>query len=210
MAIAWVGVAIPTIAIAAAADGGATITFRKVFKTSYPEYVEIKVSQSGTGTYDIRALDEEASPQPFEVGSTLAQRIFELGSRLHNFQGVKLDVRRRIAYLGEKSFRYENRGETHEVKFNYTLDEAATQLVNIFEGLTRQELDLSDVKRTMRYDRLGVNDSLVQIETDLNNKLLPEPERLLPALDQLAADEKYLDLARQRARTLAGRIRGSR
>jgi len=40
--------------------------------------------------------------------------------------------------------------------------------------------------------------------------LIPEPERLLALLDQLAADEKYLDIARQKARTLAGRIRNPR
>ena len=28
----------------------ATITFRKIFKSSYPEFVEIKVSDSGSGT----------------------------------------------------------------------------------------------------------------------------------------------------------------
>jgi hypothetical protein len=59
----------------------------------------------------------------------------------------------------------------------------------------------------MRYDRLGVNDVLQQIEQDYNNKLFPEPERLLPALDQLAGDSKFIDIARQRARALASRIR---
>jgi hypothetical protein len=61
----------------------------------------------------------------------------------------------------------------------------------------------------MRYDHLGVNDVLLQIERDYNNKLLPEPERLLPALDQLAADDKLIDLARSRARALATRIRAT-
>ncbi len=186
---------------------GATITFRKVFKTSYPEFVEIKVSDAGSGTFDIRGLDEEPSPQPFQMGPELSQRIFGLAGKLHNFQGVDLAVHRRIANLGEKTFRYEKGGETHEVTFNYTLDDSATRLLNIFEGFTKQEMDLSDLQRTMRYDRLGVNDVLGQIETDYNNKLLPEPQRLLAALDQVSADDKFIDMARQRARTLASRIR---
>jgi len=128
---------------------------------------------------------------------------------LHNFQGVDLDIHRRIANLGEKTFRYDKGSETYEVKFNYTLDDSASQLTAIFEGLARQTTDLSDLERTMRYDRLGVNDVLQQIEQDYNNKLFPEPERLLPALDQLAGDQKFIDIARQRARALAGRIRAS-
>jgi hypothetical protein len=186
-----------------------TITYRKIFKSSYPEFVEIKLNESGHGTFDIRQLDEAAGPQPFEIDASLAGKIFALAAKLHNFQGVDLDIHRRIANLGEKSFRYDKGGETHEVKFNYTLDDSASQLAVIFEGLARQTTDLSDLQRTMRYDRLGVNDVLQQIEQDYNNKLFPEPERLLPALDQLAADDKFIDIARQRSRSLAGRIRAS-
>lgn len=187
-----------------------TITFRKIFKTSYPEFVEIKLEQNGTGTYDIRDLDEEASPQPLEIGPPLAQRVFALAAKLHNFQGVDLDVHRRIANLGEKTFIFEKPGETHQVTFNYTIDDSATQLLNIFEGIARQQMDLANLQRVMRYDRLGVNDSLAQLETDYNSKLLPEPERLLPALDQIAAGDKFIDLARNRARVLASKIRASR
>ncbi len=191
------------------APAGATITFRKVFKTSYPEFIEIKVDESGAGTFDIRQLDEQANPQPFKIGQPMAQRIFELAGRLRNFQGEDLNVHHRLANLGQKTFRYEKGGEAHETTFNYTLDPNATQLLAIFEGISRQEGDLSDLHRTMQYDRLGVNDVLAQIESDYNGKLLPDPELLLPALDQLAADEKYLEIARQRARALASRIRTS-
>ena len=61
----------------------------------------------------------------------------------------------------------------------------------------------------MRYDRLGVNDVLQTISADYDHKLLPEPERLLPALDQIGADEKFIDIARQKARALATRIRSA-
>jgi hypothetical protein len=192
-----------------AASPDATITFRKIFKTSFPEFVEIKVKGSGSGTYDIRQLDDDPSPQPFEISAALAQKIFDLAGKLHDFQGVDLEVHRRLANLGEKTFRYEKGGENHETTFNYTLDPTATELLGVFEGLSRQESDLSDLARTMRYDRLGVNDVVVQIEADYGNKQLPEPERFLTLLDQLAADTKFIDIARDRARTLAGRIRSS-
>jgi len=192
-----------------AARGDATITFRKVFKSSYPEFVEIKVKQNGAGTYDIRQLDDDASPQPLEIGAPLAQKIFDLADKLHDFQGVDLEVHRRLANLGDKTFRYEKGGETHEATFNYTLDPTAAQLLAVFENLTRQEMDLADLQRTMRYDRLGVNDVVLQVQGDYDSKQLPEPERFLPLLDQLAADQKFIDIARDRARTLAGRIRAS-
>jgi len=48
---------------------------------------------------------------------------------------------------------------------------------------------------------------LLQFESDLNRGLMPEPQRLIPLLDQISSDTKFVDIARQRARTLADRIR---
>ncbi len=192
-----------------ATSGDAAITFRKVFKSSYPEFVEIKIGQKGSGTFDIRQLDEDANPQPFQIAAPLVQKIFDLAGKLHDFQGVDLEVHRRLANLGDKTFRYEKGGEAHETSFNYTLDANASELLGIFENLTRQESDLSDLERAVRYDRLGVNDVVLQIQADYDNKQLPEPERFLALLDQLASDQKFIDIARDRARTLAGRIRSS-
>jgi hypothetical protein len=190
------------------APGGPTIIYTKVFKGSTPEYVEIRLGTDGHGTADVRQADESADPQPFAVSAALAQKIFSLVADLHNFQGVDLDVHRKIAYLGQKTLRYENGSQANEVRFNYTTDPTGSKLVQIFEGLGRQQEDLSDLERMMRYDKLGVNDALNNIQADVENKVLPEPESLLGPLDKLASDERYLEIARTKARTLAERIRG--
>jgi hypothetical protein len=189
--------------------GNATVTFRKVFKSSYPEYVEIKITDAGAGTFDIRQLSEESTPHAMHLDAALVQTIFDLAGKLHNFDGVDLEIHRRIANLGEKTFGYDRGGESHSVTFNYTLNHDALQLLNIFEGLARQQTDLSDLDRTMRYDPLGVNDVLMQLQKDYDNKLLPEPSAFLPSLDRLAADQHFIDIARDRARKLAARIRSA-
>jgi hypothetical protein len=190
--------------------GDASITFRKVFKSSYPEFVEIKISESGSGTFDIRQLDEDANPQAFQITADTAHKAFDLAAKLHDFDGLDLEVHHRIANLGQKTFHYEKGSEVHEVTFNYTLDPNANALLSLFEGLSREEMELSDLQRTMRYDHLGVNDVLIQIESDYNAKLLPEPERFLPIFNQLADDQKFINIARDRARDLANRIQGGK
>jgi len=196
-------------ALLARAAEGPTVTFRKIFKSSYPEFVEIKVNQSGAGTTDIRQLSDDPSPQPLQIDPALAQKIFDLAAKLHNFDGIDLEMHRRIANLGQKTFTYQSGAETHSVTFNYTVDQSAQQLLDIFENLSREQTDLSDLQRTMRFDRLGVNDVLAQIEKDYDHNLLPDPKRFLPALDQLAGDDHYVNIARERARALASRIRTS-
>ncbi len=213
-ALAFFACAFAAMVLVTRADAGvpaasATVTFRKIFKSSYPEYVEIKISDSGTGTFDIRQLNEESNPRSMHLDASLVQTIFDLAAKLHYFDGVDLEMHRRIANLGEKTFGYDRGTESHHVTFNYTLNRDAAQLLNIFESLARQQTDLSDLDRTMRYDPLGVNDVLIQVQKDLDNKLLPEPAQFLPSLDRLAADSHFIDIARDRARKLAARIRSS-
>ena len=194
---------------AEAAPGGATITYRRVFKGSTPELIEIKINDGGKATFEIRQLDDDPDPEPFEVGSTVQNKVFELAGDLKHFAIPSLDIQKKIANLGEKTFRYENGADVHETSFNYTLNPSAAQLMQIFEGLAKQQEDLVLLQRSAKYDRLGVNDALMQFEADMERKTLPEPERFLAILDQIAADSHFIDIARSRARALAQRIRSS-
>ena len=198
------------VCAASSATAHAKLSYRRIFKSSSPEFIEIGVREdTDAATYEIRQLDEDPGAAPFEVGSALRQKMFELADQLNHFQGQDLDVHRRIANLGEKTFRWDQGSEVHETKFNYTLNSAATQLMQIFEGLARQQELVMLLERRMKYDRLGINDALLQLESDLNHKLLPEPQRALPALDQIAGDSRFVEIGRQRARALAERIRHS-
>lgn len=202
------GLAWLMVPAASANPGGATITYRRVFKGSNPEFIEIKVSDQKC-TYDIRQLDEDADPEAIDVGPGVQKQIFDLAAQLKNFAVPSLDIQKKIANLGQKTLRYENGAEVHETSFNYTTNATANQLMQIFEGLAKQQQDLVLLQRQAKFDRLGVNDALLQFESDMDHRLLPEPERLLPILDQIAADSHYLEIARTRARGLAERIRNS-
>lgn len=183
-----------------------TITFLKVFKSSTPEYVEIRIDRQGAGTYDIRQLDDTSRPEPCTVSPALAAKIFSLADELHDFNGVQLDVRRRVANLGEKTFRYDNGSESHQVTFNYTLDHHANELLEIFEGLSLQLQYVAELQRSMRYDPLGLNDVLTRLQSDLHQGLLADPAGLVPILRQISANQRFLDIARQRAELIANTI----
>jgi hypothetical protein len=190
-----------------ASDSGPALTFTQVFKSSYPEYIQIIVDQEGKGTWDIRQLDDQPSPQPLQIDVALAQKMFALAANLHDFQGADLDVHRRIANLGTKTFEYKNGAAENQVTFNFTNNPDAQQLQAIFDGLERQELDLSDMQRVVRYDHLGVNDVILRVQNDVKRKLIPEPAALLPALDEIASNNDLIDMSRQRARAIAEQIR---
>jgi hypothetical protein len=194
--------------VLASGPNGSVFTYRRIFKSSTPEFIEIKVNEnSDTGSYEIRQLDEDPGATPFQISPTMRARIFQLAAQLNNFKGLDLDVHRKIANLGAKTFRWEHGSEAYEVTFNYTVNPDATQLLQICEGLARQQELIDLLQRRMKYDRLGVNDALMELETDFTKGVLPEPTRVLPLLDQISGDSRFLEIARQRARALAERIR---
>jgi hypothetical protein len=191
-----------------APSGSAVFTYRRIFKSSTPEFIEIKIDEnSDKATYEIRQLEEDPGATPFEVSSTLRQKIFELITQLSYFNHIDLDIHRKIANLGEKTFRWERGSESHEVTFNYTVNPAASHLLQICEGLARQQELVEILQRRIKYDRLGVNDALLELDADLSKGVLPEPQRLLPLLDQISGDYRFVEIARQRARALAERVR---
>ena len=191
-----------------AAPAGGVFTYRRVFKSSVPEFIEIKIPQNGDqSTVEIRQFEDEPGAVTFEIGAPLRSKIFELIGQLGYFKGLDLDVHRKIANLGEKTFEWQSGTENYSVKFNYTLNSAAGQLLQICEGLAREQELIELLERRAKYDRLGVNDALMQFESDLNKGIIPEPARALPLLDQIAADQRFVEIARQRARSLAERIR---
>ena len=56
--------AIPLCPLFLRAADGATITYRRVFKGSNPEFVEIKTGEDGSASYEIRQLSEDPDRQP--------------------------------------------------------------------------------------------------------------------------------------------------
>jgi hypothetical protein len=201
---------VPTENAHSSPAGSALFTYRRIFKSSTPEFIELKIDEnSDNASYEIRQLEEDPGATPFEISPALRHKIFELVGQLNYFKGIDLEIHRKIANLGEKTFRWERGSEANEVKFNYTVNPAASQLLQICEGLARQQELVEVLQRRMKYDRLGINDALLELETDFSKGVLPEPQRLLPLLDQISADYRFVEIARQRARALAEKIRHS-
>jgi hypothetical protein len=205
LALSAIAAARPTIAA-----GEAVVIYRKVFKGSVPESVEIIISETGKCTYDIRQLAEDPKPQEFEVGQPIRGKIFSLAKELNNFRNQDLDIHRKIANLGAKTFHYEKDGVSYETTYNYTLSTPASQLQQIFEGLSYQQDHLQTLQRTLKYDRLGLYDALGYLQADLENGVIPEPEHLLPVLEQIANDTHVIEIARQRARAITTKIRNAK
>lgn len=182
------------------------MVYSKSFPGSIPAFVEITLDSSGAGTYK-EAADDDADSFKLDAAST--REMFDLAAKLDHFSHP-LESGLKVANMGAKTLRWEDGATKNEVKFNYSLDENAKLLYDWFEKITESQRLLADFKRVVRHDRLGVNEAVVNIQASWEHKRLAPAEQFLPLLDQVAKNEIFMHMARERAAQLAEAIRAAK
>ncbi len=198
----WLGVVIAAVAVGADQP---RVSFTKVFPGSDPAYMGITVDKDGAVTYR-EAKDED--PETFKLEPEVVQAIFDLADKLDHFKRP-LESGLKVARTGDKTFRWENGAETSEAKFNYSTDENARLLQDWFERISETERAMMNLRRAIRFDKLGVNDAVLRVDTAWSQKRLVGREQFLPLLDRVAKNEGFVNLARDRAARLAGDLRAA-
>ena len=194
-----------TIAAAAWGADPDRIAFTKVFPGSDPAYMAITVDRAGAATYR-EAKDEE--PETFKLEPDVVTAIFALADKLDHFKRP-LESGLKVARTGDKTFRWEGGTSPSEAKFNYSMDENARILQDWFERISESERALMLLRRAIRFDRLGVNDAVLRVDTAWSQKRLVGREQFLPLLDRVAKNEAFVNLARDRAGRLADNLRAT-
>jgi hypothetical protein len=180
------------------------ITYSKSFPGSVPAYVEITVAKDGSSTY--REAADDDSPLRFRLTETEVAEIFALAEKLGWFS-QPLESTLKVAFMGTKVFRFEDGARKQQVSFNFSLVPEAQQLWDWFERIAETELRFITLERTAKYDRLGVNQALLQLQiVQEHNRLVAAPQ-FLPLLDRIAKDQRYMNMARERAASLADLLR---
>jgi hypothetical protein len=200
--------ALAVMAPEARADAApAKVVFTKSFPGSTPAWFSITVDQTGAAEYREDPKDE--SPITFHLSDSDAGQIFELAAKLDYFKR-KLESPAKVARMGDKTLHYEKGGESGETTFNYTEDVDGRAITDWFERISETERHLLELERVVKYDKLGVNDAILQLEITLDRKRLVAPEQFLPMLNRVIKNESFMHQARQRAANLVDQIRNSK
>lgn len=190
-------------------DSPATLTYTKVMKGSVPEYTSITVDANGNGTYDGRQLDESPKPRPLKLSPETTETLFHLAAALDDFRSIRLESKKHVANMGLKTFIYRHGGQENKVTFNYTRKKRALQLLTAFEGIADVEQHIGTLEYSSRYDVLGLPSALNRVESDLDDKVLVDPQLMVPILEKIAGNSQYLHIAQVRAADILRRIQGS-
>jgi hypothetical protein len=191
-------------AVTAAVTEVPRLEYTKFFKGSVPEYVAITIEKSGQVTYKEAADDER--PIRFQLPSDQVSELFALAGKLDHFTRP-LESPVKVAHMGIKTFRIEDGATKGEVKFNYSDDPDARELADRFERITETEQNFINLERTVKFDKLGVNQALLQVQITYEKKRLIAPEQFLPLLDRVIKNESFMHMSRERASSLADLFR---
>jgi hypothetical protein len=186
------------------AQSNPRIVYTKSFPGSVPAYIGITLDSTGACTYNETKEEDDAEKLQLERDVTTA--IFDLAGRLDHFTRT-LESGLKVANMGAKTYRWEEGAETHQITFNYSQDENARMLQDWFERITESERAYLELNRATKHDRLGVHQAMLQIVSLWDGKRLVGTEQMLPLLDRVAKNEAFINMARERAATVAAAIR---
>ena len=179
------------------------LEFTKVFPQSEPAYVGITVESSGAAVFKTDTQDEQ--PVKFQLTGAETAELFALANKVDLSQ--KLEAPVKVAFMGTKTIRYENDGKISQQVYNYTDNPDARLLADWFERISETELCFIDLEKSVKYEKIGVNQSLLGLQSAWERKRLVAPQQFLPLLDRVVKSDSYLQMARKRAEALADTFR---
>jgi hypothetical protein len=168
--------------------------------------VGLSFDTSGKGQYK-EAVDDD-QPQPIQLEASEAAQIFALVEKLGKFS-TPLESGLKVAFTGDKVFRYEDGATRYEAKFNYTQNPDAQLLLDWFERIAATSRHVLNLQRVARFDRLGLDQALLQLQDFFDRHRLAGARELLPILDKIAKNKSAFNRARERADALAVAIRAA-
>lgn len=185
-----------------------TVAFEFELTGADPAHYDVAVEARGRAAY--RSTGHQTSDSPgsasgdpytlkFTISPGTTQEIFDLAARAHDFEKPVAYTKGRLANMGAKTLTYADEKVFHQQTYNYSTVAAVMQLTELFQNLSTT-LELGRKLEYMyKYEKLGVDDVLKEIEDEAKANQLIELQALEPLLKQIAGDESVMNISRQRA-----------
>ena len=166
----------------------------------------VSIDANGNGAYDSHKLEDPSNPRSMQLSAGTTAQIFSLAESLNHFRSLALDSHSKVANLGLKTLTYQVGEEINKVQYNFTVKPAAQQLTGIFEKISNVEEGITALEYGMKYDHLSLAQTLRQIQADLDGHNYVEPSLLIPTLEKISTDPRFMHLAQSRAQEILRRI----
>jgi hypothetical protein len=172
--------------------------------------IEIDLSSNGAGELRfIRGESDEVLDCKVKLLPATISRIRQLynATGFLNSDGDYQDKKHQFPHMGWMTLAARQGSNERKARFNYTTNVQIKELEEIFRGIASQEIALFDIENAERYQPLDLPKQLEVLANDLGLERITEPERLLPALNEISNDDTQALIARNQARKLVEAIK---
>ncbi len=161
---------------------------------------EVEFDGSGRGKFRFQKKDNEEIVNDLEVSATLLARIQSLFDQL-NFLASQEDYQHKkdFSHLGTVTIAQSRSGKERTVKFNYTDNQAMSQLRDIFQNIITQETRFFEIEVVRSTDPISTPAQMRLLDDDLRSKRIADPNRFVPLLNDIKLDEGVPLIARNHA-----------
>jgi hypothetical protein len=192
------------------------VVFECVPPGSSPRY-SLTVDSTGHSKYVVQDSEKDSDEGPysleFRVSEGTRGRIFELAKKANYFDGDFEYKKSQVANLGAKTLTYVDpatgnsgapgeTGQHNRATYNWSENPTIQQLTEVFQRLSTT-LDFGRrLAFKRRFDKLGLDAELKQMEEAQQQGRLVEVQAIAPVLKGIVSDTSIMHVARQRAENL--------
>lgn len=143
--------------------------------------------------------DSDPVQQDFAMSEANRQKTFDLARKLNYFRGDFDSHLKHIAQTGVKTLVYKSTQVQGSSTYNYSPNPDVQQLTQLFQGLAFT-LDFgSKLAWNYRFDKLGMNQTLRELEELQASHQVEEVSAIEPILRKIANDPSLMNISRQSA-----------
>lgn len=165
-----------------------------------------KTHFEGTPHADEQDRDTDPVTHDFMMWDSTRQNIFTLAQKLNYFRGNFDAHIKHVAQTGSKTLGYQSPEVRGSSTYNYSQNPDVQALSKIFTGIATTFDYQRKLAFEYRYDKLGMDQCLKELEDLQANHGVEELHVLGPMLRKIAEDPNLMNITRQSARQILEKI----
>jgi hypothetical protein len=186
-----------------------TITFSLNWPDALPPFFSVAVAGNGRVAY-------QSSPKPnnqgdpylvkFTASPQMQKKLFDTADQLKHFNGDWNYKKGRVAFTGTKTLTFKNGEQEFHASYNYSDNIQIQQVTSIFLGISETVEFGRKLAETYKFDKIGVDAVLKNIEQAAKDGRLEELQAIEPILSKIAKDTGMMNISRHRAEFLLSKV----
>ncbi|HLI62031.1 MAG TPA: hypothetical protein VKV05_01435, partial [Terriglobales bacterium] len=191
----------PSPPAAAAIPAQASVRFGFDWSQGFPwQSYSITVQSDGKARFEgIPHPDETSDSSPYHQDFTITeancQKIFMLAEKLNYFQGNFEAHLKHVAQTGQKTLQYQSPHLQGSTTYNFSQDPDVQELTRLFTGIAMTIDYGRKLAFQYRYDKLGLDERLKELEGLVASHGVEELALLVPMLEKIADDPDLMNIS---------------